>query len=179
MRPPSKEVIVIEDDSSDFGSLDAELTGGFFTLPEETDEPALGISPSRSNYAYDTDPNFYQPPEPVHIRPPAIVTDPKILYQLYLDKILEVFPDICLDHARSLYDARCRGDQEYQVDGSDDDISQLIIMQILDAGKYPKEKDKKKKLKRKRSSESGSDGEEAEWLDPDRPANSLSYGEIV
>ena len=99
----------------------------------------------------------------------GIVTDPEVLYQLYLDKVLEVFPDICRDHARRLYDT------QLQILGSQrspriiEYMSQGVIMQILDSEKYPKHRDTKKKLKRKRSTESSRESENENFERADRP----------
>ena len=162
MRPCDQEIIVIEDDSSDTtkddgsddGSLGEEIMRTTLAL-QEIDEAALDITHSPFDNAF----NFDQP-----LRPSTITIDPKTRYRLYLDKVLEVFPDISLDHARSLYDTS----QQQPLHSPDDDVSQAIITQILDTGKYPKEKDKKKDTKRKRTTGSGSDEDDSEWTSPDR-----------
>ena len=73
-----------------------------------------------------------------------------------LEKILEVFPDISHEHCREIYDAQMLNPVEGQL------IAQTLITQILDKGKYPKEKDRQKELKRKRLT--NSDDEEIAYL---------------
>ena len=100
---------------------------------------------------------------------PELVTDPEVLYQLYLDKVLEVFPDICHDHVRLLYDTRVQAFGPQRSTSASEDMSQGVIMQILDAEKYPKQKDTTKKLKRKRSTVSDGERDDDEFATVDRP----------
>ena len=100
--------------------------------------------------------------------PARIETDPEVLYQLYLDKVLEVFPDICRDHARLLYDTQLQGLGSERTPRIIEYMSQGVIMQILDSDKYPKQRDKKKKLKRKRSTESNRESDNFERVDRPR-----------
>ena len=101
--------------------------------------------------------------------PAGIVTDPEVLYQLYLDKVLEVFPDICRDHARLLYDTQLQALGPQRSPRIIEYMSQGVIMQILDSEKYPKQRDTKKKLKRKRSTESNRESESENFEKADRP----------
>lgn len=77
-------------------------------------------------------------------------------YEACLQEVLEVFPDISRDHVQQLYDAQ----MPVPMDGQT--IPQHLISQILDKGKYPKEKDRLKELKRKRFVDS--DEEEVAYL---------------
>ena len=163
--PVPREIIEIEDDSTD----EDDAWRHFVTLE---DDDALAYLPQNST-------DIETPPldaalssalvSPSLDNPYSPVTDPEILYLLYFEKVLEVFPDICHEHIRLLYNARTRAFGEQQSAAPQDDISQGVIMQILDTGKYPKEKDKKKELKRKRSSGAAGDEDDAEWTAQDRP----------
>lgn len=82
-----------------------------------------------------------------------------------LEKILEVFPDISHEHCREIYDAQMLNSVEGQP------VAQTLITQILDKGKYPKEKDRQKELKRKRLT--NSDDEEVAYL------KNLERGEVT
>ena len=82
-----------------------------------------------------------------------------------LEKILEVFPDISHEHCREIYDAQMLNPVEGQP------VAQTLITQILDKGKYPKEKDRQKELKRKRLT--NSDDEEVAYL------KNLERGEVT
>lgn len=85
-------------------------------------------------------------------------------YGTCLKEVVEVFPDISHDHVKKLYD-------EHSVPMLHDfanrrNLSLSVIEQILDAGKYPKEKDRLreiKELKRKRENCSNPVEEAARW----------------
>ncbi|MCJ1465874.1 hypothetical protein MMC07_004493 [Pseudocyphellaria aurata] len=88
-------------------------------------------------------------------------------------EILEIFPDISRDHVRQLYEVEY---QKIEDDSQRANISQIIILGILDAKTYPKEKDKVNELKRKRSNVLDSDEEEAaRWRDSDRGQDANVY----
>ena len=172
--PIPREIIEIEDDSSDEDDAWRQLVtlednDAFDYLPEDSTDaetPALNTALPLA------------PVSPSLDSPYPSVTDPEILYLIYFEKVLEVFPDICHEHVRLLYNARTRAFGEQQSAAPKDDFSQGVIMQILDTGNYPKEKDKKNELKRKRSSRSGSNEEDAEWIAKDRlMSDNLYYSE--
>ena len=85
-------------------------------------------------------------------------------------RILELFPDISSDHVQQLYDTRMETPL-----GLHDDLGHELIMQILDAGKYPKERDRLNDLKRKRSPEDSDTEEIAKWSDPNRGGQTFEY----
>ncbi|KAI9782754.1 MAG: hypothetical protein M1835_003946 [Candelina submexicana] len=88
-----------------------------------------------------------------------------------LDRILEVFPDICHDHIGQLYENR-----PAEIDVGNDPSSALIL-KILDSGTYPKEKDRKIDLKRKREEEATDDEKEAAtWEGRDRLDPVFGFG---
>ena len=87
---------------------------------------------------------------------PPIDVDITSGYDACLQEVLEIFPDISRDHVQHLYDAQLLQPRNGQA------IAQHLITQILDAGKYPKEKDRLKELKRKRFADS--DEEEVAYL---------------
>ena len=88
---------------------------------------------------------------------PLIDVDVTAGYDTCLQEVLEIFPDISLDHVRQLYDAQLLQPRDGQA------IAQHLTTQILDAGKYPKEKDRLKELKRKRFADS--DEEEVAYVE--------------
>ncbi|MCJ1282927.1 hypothetical protein MMC26_002253 [Xylographa opegraphella] len=100
---------------------------------------------------------------------PVLITNPEVLYQLYLDKVLEVFPDVCRDYLRTLYDGQAAAFPVERSQLVNEELSQAVIVQILDAEKYPTEKEKKKKLKRKRAEGSDSEEEEKNYTRLSRP----------
>lgn len=68
-----------------------------------------------------------------------------------LTKVRELFPDICQEHVRKLYNDRMKGFTTFRKaedDFSELDLSPLIIEQLLDEDAYPKEKEMGKKRKR-------------------------------
>ncbi|KAL8705051.1 MAG: hypothetical protein Q9201_001821 [Fulgogasparrea decipioides] len=78
-------------------------------------------------------------------------------YEVCLKDVLEVFPDVSHDHVKGLYDtAATPGSEVFGIS-----LSEHLISQILDGGKYPKERDRLNELKRKRSLTQNSDEERA------------------
>lgn len=87
-------------------------------------------------------------------------------------EVVEVFPDISLDHVRQLYDARILRDNNLGRAG----LAQNIILNILDGKTYPKEKDSIREKKRKRSQDLDSDEEEAaRWRAVDRGLETVYF----
>ncbi|MCJ1435209.1 hypothetical protein MMC27_004581 [Xylographa pallens] len=155
----SREVIEIDSDT------DSDLENGgnpfasFFDLA--TIDQAFSDIPDYTGYessdVEQTALPHWTATEPAY--KPVLITDPEILYQLYMGKVLEVFPDVCRDHLRTLYDTHAAAFPVERSQLVNEELSQAVIVQILDAEKYPTEKEKKK-LKRKRAE--GSDDEEEE-----------------
>ena len=87
-------------------------------------------------------------------------------------EVVEVFPDISLDHVRQLYDARVlRGNNRGRAG-----LAHEIILKILDGKNYPKEKDSIREKKRKRSQDLDSDEEEAaRWRAVDRGVETVYF----
>ena len=173
-----REVITIDDSDSepedDLHLDNAQLVNQFYQfdqnaqqqlfdgiigqLPDPVDPVSLEVLPE-------------EPTAPVVEQP-----DPAALYQAYVSKVLEVFPDICLKHVQQLYDAHTQADGEQRFAAQEDDISQHVITQILDGGKYPKERDTRRALKRKRESEEEG-GEDVKWTSPHRLDPDSNYRE--
>lgn len=87
-------------------------------------------------------------------------------------EVVEVFPDISVDHVRQLYDARVLRDNNLGRAG----LAQDIILEILDGKTYPKEKDSIREKKRKRSRDLDSDEEEAaRWRAVDRGLETVYF----
>ncbi|KAI9836388.1 MAG: hypothetical protein M1819_001418 [Sarea resinae] len=120
--------------------------------------------------------------EPSHRNPePAICPPPRIPDMFRpqsspftedgcLTKILDVMPDICHDHVRKLF-------QEHMKQTPLEDPLQALMISILDAGNYPKEKEKQN-LKRKREADDDGedgDGDVAEWQAPGRQLPTAQY----
>lgn len=106
---------------------------------------------------------------------PDVAPEPVDAESACLNRVLEVFPDIDHEHVRQLYQARPVVAEEARPSG---DPSGELIVKILDAGDYPKEKDRRKELKRKRAASAGSSqGETAAWEAADRERGSTQYSE--
>ena len=106
----------------------------------------------------------------------CVTIDPEVAYCLCLHEVVEVFPDISLTHVRQLYDSHTRSEASSLPDGISS--AQLLIEQILDAGKYPKERDPQREasqLKRKRESHSGGDDETRRWINEDLRSKVQNY----
>ena len=132
--------------------LDSDSDDGFFNLlvPEPQAAAIRRTSPNRVAAG----------------RPP----DESRSFQGCLNRILELFPDISQDYVQQLYDMRTENPS-----GPHDDIRHELIMQILDAEKYPKESDRLNDLKRKRVSEDSDAEEIAKWTNPNRGVQSFEY----
>ena len=105
-----------------------------------------------------------------HSRRPRVIS-----YEVCLKGITEIFPEICHDHVKQLYDQR-RMALEY-----DEDITQALIEQIMDSGKYPQERDRLKKLKelkRKREDQRSDDEEAARWKYDGLKHSPLEYAKV-
>lgn len=97
-------------------------------------------------------------------------------FKICLAEVLEVFPDISHDHVQQLYNVRSVADQQAQDKTPVERISLEIITQILDGGRYPKEKDHVNELKRKRTQAIDSDEEEEiQWRNAKRELNIAIY----
>ena len=87
-------------------------------------------------------------------------------------EVTEVFPDICHDYVRRLYDKHLGPLTLHQYQGN---LAQVLIEDILDHGGYPKERDRLKalkELKRKRDDLGGDDDDDVRWktdVDKHRP----------
>ncbi|MCJ1353893.1 MAG: hypothetical protein MMC33_003880 [Icmadophila ericetorum] len=174
-----REIITIDDsDSEHEDALDPDnalLMNQIFDLEREDEQHFFDGLLDRLPHPVDPV-NLEVLPEETNT--PVIETDPAVLYQAYLSKVLEVFPDICLNHAQQLYDDRTQAVAEPGPVAPADNISQIIVLQILESGKYPKERETRKALKRKRESEE-EEGEDPEWTSPRRLEPSHSYREEV
>lgn len=106
------------------------------------------------------------------LEPPGLPTakeNPKNQYEVCLAEILDVFPDISHDYVRQLYDTWTLKSQTSQSQIQGHSVLYDLTMEILDTGKYPKERDRINDLKRKRSEALNSDEEEeAKWKDVER-----------
>lgn len=112
-------------------------------------------------------------PSSPHLQP--VQTDVRSQYEICLSEVLEIFPDISHDHVRQLYETWIQAN-ELQVRFQEQNLSIELTTQILDAGKYPKEKDRINELKRKRSQVLNSDEEEeVQWKDAKRELDGRVY----
>ena len=96
-------------------------------------------------------------------------------YKFCLQGVTEVFPEICHEHVRHLYD------QHHMSLTFDEDVTQALIEQIMDSGKYPKERDRLKKLKelkRKREDQRSDDEEAARWKYDGLKHSPLEYAKV-
>ena len=172
---PSRHLSIIDLESSsendDYGelSMDEFLTfDNDMFLPQNVEGPLRrdGQAGDRSRaISIESSPEPAQNLHTLSLTPEVFqaetfLLEPEVLYQLYLDDILEVFPDICLDYAKELFDTQI---QQFPPDGTVACIkflSERVASQIIEKeDSYPKESAKRKKLKRKRSSSRESDSE--------------------
>ena len=104
---------------------------------------------------------------PQEIPPPMRVPEPPAVgFDIVLQQVLEIFPNICPKHVRTVYEERVAG---YPTAAN---LGELVIDQIAEDGeKYPKAKPSR--AARKRKSLDGSDDEDdeqtTEYMSEDRP----------
>lgn len=159
--PPQGVIIEIDSDNEDLAPSGGDILG----LNEVEDDFNDGQSDDSTFLRFGGIP---EPPDlwQAHI-------DERVYYEACLAKVLDVFPDISHDHVRQVYDVEL-GKSE---NGSQRaNISEVLILGILDQKTYPKEKDRINELKRKRSNALDSDEEEAaRWKDLDRGQETIAY----
>lgn len=93
-----------------------------------------------------------------------------------LKEILELFPDVSHEHARGLYDRWINNP------GPRQNVVQDLIEQILDGGRYPKERERLrelKELKRKREDKNSDDEEAERWKFADIRDDPLEYAKVA
>lgn len=159
--PPQGVIIEIDSDTEDL----APSGGEFLGLDEIEDNFNDGQSDDSTFL------RFGGIPEPPNLWQAHI--DERVYYEACLAKVLDVFPDISHDHVRQAYDVEL----EKNENGSQRaNVSEVLILGILDQKTYPKEKDRINELKRKRSNVLDSDEEEAaRWKDLDRGQETIAY----
>lgn len=145
-----------------------ELTTSSDDENYDTDDDIPRASPHRTQVdSIDLDTFFGQGDADGHHAVPDIDQDAQgASYEFCLKEITEIFPDISHDHVQHLYDKH--NDALIQAFANGREFSQSLIEQILDAGKYPKEKDRLreiKELKRKREDPESYEEEAARWKD--------------
>lgn len=155
----TRDFIEIMDSSDD----DQDVRLEDFLSPEE-----LQAAVDRSLLPFRLSPGPQNPPDRNASNPrviPSMQIPVAAGYDLCLQNVLDVFPDISHDHVKALYDS-------HPTDALSPDavpLSEEIISQILDTGKYPKERDRQNELKRKRSEMGNSDDERAaKWTNSER-----------
>lgn len=159
--PTQGVIIEIDSDTEDLAPSD----GDFLGLGELEDNFGDGQSDDSAFL------RFGGIPEPPDLWQADI--NERDYYEVCLTEILDVFPDISHDHVRQLYDVEL---QKIEIDSQRANISQVLILSILDQKTYPKEKDRINELKRKRSNALDSDEEEAaKWKDLDRGQEANAY----
>jgi len=145
------------DDFNDFNA--------FLDFPYEALENPIGEAEGPAEDARPVIVAFPATPATLASRPatPASRPDPEECYKLFLRKVLEVFPDHCQDELKRLYDARfadglCPNSRAFIKE-----FAVEVILQVVQADKYPKETDRKRSLKRKRA-ESDNEDEGAKYM---------------
>ena len=95
-----------------------------------------------------------------------LITDSTTLYRLFSNKVLDVFPNIDRDFLKSLYDKRVNAFGPQKSAAPQDDMSEGVILEILDTENYPKVEPKEKSKKRKRppTEEELDREEEKKWV---------------
>lgn len=159
---PSQGVIIeIDSDTEDLAPSDGDFLG-----LDEVEDNFIDRQSDDSTFL-----RFGGIPEPPDLWQAHI--DEREYWEVCLTEILDVFPDISHDHVRQRYDVEL---QKIENDLQRANISQALILGILDEKTYPKEKDRINELKRKRSNGQDSDEEEAaRWKDLDRGHETTAY----
>lgn len=98
-------------------------------------------------------------------------------YEICLKEILEVFPDISLDHVQTLYSQQAVSDTPLVP--REIPMAQILIEKILDGGTYPKEKDRMRELKRKRSDKDIDEEETTKWKSTGLRKDPPEYAKIA
>ena len=96
-------------------------------------------------------------------------------YEFCLKEITEVFPNICHDHVKTLFDRHCLNIQ------NGEEAVHLLVEQIISSGEYPKERDRQRKLKelkRKRADQPSDDEEAARWKYDGLKHSPLEYAKV-
>ena len=159
--PPQGVIIEIDSDTEDLESSDGDSLG-FNEIEDNFNDGQSDDSALLRFGGIPEPPDLWQ----AHV-------DESDYCEACLTEILDVFPDICHDHIRKLYDVEL---QKIENDSQRANISQVLILGILDEKTYPKEKDRINELKRKRSNMLDSDEEEAaRWNDLDRGQGTNTY----
>lgn len=97
-------------------------------------------------------------------------------YHACLHGVLEVFPDISHDHVQQIYDKGIEATGPYE--RHNNTMAQKLIGEILDSGKYPKERDRIRELKRKRSDKDIDEEEAAKWKYMDLRDDPAEYAKV-
>ncbi|KAL8968215.1 MAG: hypothetical protein Q9183_002567 [Haloplaca sp. 2 TL-2023] len=159
-------VIEIDDDSDDSQIPQLE---DFMTAEELLNlRGTMDATPAFYPHSY----NFDGPASPIgHVAKPSPTK-----FGTCLEQVLEVFPDVSHDHVQTLYDELFAGETQVAVGAP---IPELLIAQILDGGKYPKERDRQRELKRKRSTtkQDSDDERKAKWQTPEHVTKGQIYSE--
>ena len=95
-------------------------------------------------------------------------------YELCLKDITEIFPDICHDHVKNLFD------RQLHLENGGEAV-EVLIEHIISSGNYPKERDRLRKLnelKRKRADQTSDDEEAARWKYDDLKHSPLEYAKV-
>lgn len=171
-----REIIEIADDSGD----ETEVILEDFLTTEELEQArnAIHSIPSSATMNRPKSPGSSGSPDnPDSLDNSQPTLDTLVRFEKCQKQILDVFPDISLEHLKSLYDA-CLSRRLEKVPPAADDLAQELIAQILDREKYPKESERRRELKRKRSAAATSDDERAtKWRNTSRADTELaSYG---
>ena len=165
------EVIDISSDTDDDDESVIETDAEYYlNLPIDDFNPFLEppfgpYSPLENLYGEPGGP--VEDASPISIAPPTAPVgrpDAEDCYKLFLRRVVEVFPDHCRDQLKKLYDARFADGQDPRSTDAVKEFAMDVILQVVQADKYPKETDRKKNLKRKRSAESDSEDEGAPYM---------------
>lgn len=149
------------------GSDYSDFSTGDFLPPDdvETTFKADDHSPASSRHE-----SILNPPNLL-----VVSKDGRTEYERCLSEVLEVFPDISHDYVHQTIESWTRS-KELNGEDHEQNLATGLISQILDAGKYPKERDRINELKRKRSQEPNSEEEEtAQWKNAKRELETCVY----
>ncbi len=170
MKPfPDREIIELSDGEDDASfTFDADQD---FLANDEFDRG----SPSHNRQAEGDEEtlNHSRADEPGSVGARTPFDD----YQVCLHEILEVFPDISHEYVQQVYDKDIEAVGPYG--RHHNTMAQKLIGEILDSGKYPKERDRVRELKRKRSDKDVDEEEAAKWKHMDPRDDFAEYAKIT
>ena len=89
----------------------------------------------------------------------------ELSYDIYAAQVLEVFPDVSIEHLKLLWSERVPPNPSEQSGYKQDELAHAVILQLSEKSGYPKERRKGASPKRNRSASESSEDENTDWKD--------------